>query len=229
MTPRKKVLGFETRRKIFKFIDMNPGLHLREISRRMNIPKTTLSHHIRYLEKNGLIEIKNKTNCEIYTKMNIGTREKELLSILRNKTICKIFLYLCFSRVFSRKELSKELEINSISLGYHLNKMVEMGIIERVTVKNGIVYPYSKSNFIMKCKPIKSEKFYRGKDYDYLNKIYKILIQYKDSLYYNALIDTYIEYLKDIKKDKQSEYTINSAFNYVIDFFESSFKPPFCA
>ena len=51
MISKKNILKLEIRRKIYDFVDKNPGLHVREISRRMDIPINTLIYHIKYLKK----------------------------------------------------------------------------------------------------------------------------------------------------------------------------------
>jgi len=51
MISNKNILEHDIRQKIYRFILENSGLHLREISRRMAIPKSTLRHHLKYLNK----------------------------------------------------------------------------------------------------------------------------------------------------------------------------------
>ena len=53
---RSEILNLENRRKIYNYIRDNPGLHLRELSRRLNIAYYNLDYHIRYL-KLSLIHI----------------------------------------------------------------------------------------------------------------------------------------------------------------------------
>ena len=53
-----EILKLETRREIYNFILEYPGLHLREISRRTNIPLGSLGYYIKSLKKYGLIETK---------------------------------------------------------------------------------------------------------------------------------------------------------------------------
>ena len=53
------ILELETRRKIYDFIQKFPGLHVREISRRLEIPFSTLQYHLRFLEKRELVKAKD--------------------------------------------------------------------------------------------------------------------------------------------------------------------------
>lgn len=60
-----KILKSETRKQIYNFILKYRGLRLREVSRKLKIPMSTLNYHLRYLEKYGLIVINSE---EIYER-----------------------------------------------------------------------------------------------------------------------------------------------------------------
>ena len=134
MMPRQKALELEIRRKIYEFIAEKPGLHLREISRSMKIPKTTLTYHINYLEKSNLINQKHSNGCNrLFINEKIGRKEQQLLNILRQKIPRRIFLYLLFSLSFSQLECSKELNVHPATISYHLDKMIEAGLLEKTS------------------------------------------------------------------------------------------------
>jgi len=102
-----------------------------------------------------------------------------------------------------------------------------MGFIEEAPVKNGIVYPYKIGLKVMHRKPIGSEKFYRRKNQEIIDATYRVLITHKHSLFNENIVDSYIDYLKEIdltKKDLRSiDYYINSVINSFLEFM----KPPF--
>lgn len=52
----EKVLLNDTRREIYNYILDNPGCHLRELSKNLNKPVSTLTWHLRILEKANLIK-----------------------------------------------------------------------------------------------------------------------------------------------------------------------------
>ena len=61
-----------------------PGLHFREISRILNIPKTTLDYHLRILEKKELIISEcNGRYVRYFVKNNVSEQDKKILGILR--------------------------------------------------------------------------------------------------------------------------------------------------
>lgn len=93
MIPKENILDLKIRRDLYDFIDKHPGLHLREISRRINIPRTTIRYHLKFLKKQELIKEKFEGRYKrIYITKKMGTEDKKILSLLRQRTPCRIFL-----------------------------------------------------------------------------------------------------------------------------------------
>jgi len=233
MIPKEKLIEIGKRKKIYNFIVKNPGLNKREISRRLSIPITTLTYHLKYLKKLDLINERiDGEYLRIFASNKIGKNDEKLLCLFRNKNSCKIFLYLLFSISFSQIELSKELELSSPTVSYHLKKMVKMGIIEEVPARNGLIIPFpnQKEDFVIHRKPVKSEKFYRRKNHHIFNALCRVLISNKQSLPDEDLIDSYLNYLENVGKTipVTKLKSIDDGINSAIDFFSDIFKLPFC-
>ena len=238
MLSKENILALEIRREIYHFICENPGLHIREISRRMDIPKSTLIHHIRYLKKQGIVKERLEGSAkQIFAAEKIGVKEKQILNLLRQKTPRRIFLYLIFSVTCSQIELSKELELHPTTVTYHLKKMMDIDIIEEAPVRNGYIYPYTGPKTKLRKierKPIGREVFYRRKSQEIINITYNILIKYKQSLEDKKIIDDYIVFLNNYEENRppksQIKYkSLDGAMKDVLDVVENLFKPPFCA
>jgi len=58
----REVLINDNRVKIYNAITDNPGIHMREISRKLQISFSTVRHHIRRLKKQEMIRIEMKGN-----------------------------------------------------------------------------------------------------------------------------------------------------------------------
>ena len=251
MLSKKNILDFETRREIYEFIQENPGLNIREISRRTEVPKTTLLHHLRFLEKQELVELKSKGRYRfIYAKYELGSQDREILELLRTKVPCRILLHLFFTISCSQIELSRELDLHPVLVSYHLKKMMEMGIIEKTTAENGIIYPYPGPNDkrIVCRKPQGREIFYRRKNQKIFDSVSRIMIAHKDSLADAQYIDEYFSYMQSlidmgvikemykskeirvVEKDgkKVSHFRLPSGEN-IYNAFMEIFRPPFCA
>jgi len=52
---KNEPLELDTRKRIYDLIDSTPGIHFREISRRLDIPMGVVEYHIHYLMKKDMI------------------------------------------------------------------------------------------------------------------------------------------------------------------------------
>jgi DNA-binding MarR family transcriptional regulator len=253
MITKKNILDLEARRKIYEFIEENPGLTVNEISKRMKIPFTTLRYHIRALEKQELIKIRKKGICKfIYTKYEIGAQDKEIIELLRKKIPCRILLYFFLSPVCSQTELSKELDSDPSTVFYHLKNLMKKGIIEEAPMENGITYPYPSPKVprFMNKTPRGREIFYRCKNQQMFMAIGRIMTAHKNSLADPQHIEEFLSFLKSLYSDWElnREYILKNAEKKVIekngkkvihfkkpseeefyDIFYEIFRPPFCA
>jgi len=235
MLSEKNVFKLKKRREIYDFIDKNPGLNTREISRKLNVPFTSLSYHLKYLKKLDLIIEKHEGKYKkIFISYKISAKDKKILGLLRNKNSCKILLYLFWMFSCSQIELSRELKIPPPTVSYYLKKMINLEIIEENPVVNGRIYPLPNSDRYIEHKPVRSEKFYRRKNQEVADSVYKLLIAYKSSFdkenITDILINLWTNYKAEpnpvtIKKYRKLDDQIDS----VADFLNSFFRPPFCA
>ena len=185
MILKENILKLEIRRKIYNFILKNPGLHLRELSRKTKMPKTTLRHHPNFLEKYGLIITKaDHRYTRYYVIQKVGKQDKEILNLLRQETPRRIFMLLLtpgpghifkdeeikkkafskfgpFLKMYSKKELVEltrywhgpyakffHLRKHQTTINFHLNKFLEIGLIEKVKVGREIKYKFKDEDMI---------------------------------------------------------------------------------
>jgi len=235
MISRENILKLEKRKVIYNYVQNNQGMHIREISRRTNIPRATVRHHIKYLLKQDLIIEKNDGGYNrVYATKEIGTKEKELLNLLRQEIPCKIFLHLLFSFTCSQIELSRELELTPTRITYHLKKMIDFGIIEKAPVKNGKIYPLQNSKKMIKHEPVGREIFYRRKNQEIINIAYKLIITNKNNLPNTKFVDAYLDFLDELKNNQSSEKSIelntfDKAVDSIANLFYNFFPNPICA
>jgi len=184
------------RRNIYQYILLHPGLHEREISRKIKIPYTTLRYHLNYLEKKGLILVQHyKKYVRYYPSDYMGREEKEIISCFRRKTSFKIVLFLSVYQIGSRYEISKNLEKSPATISYHLKKLIDAGIIEIAPYEKNLFYiRRNKRTVIHNKKP--KEKYYRFTDPEY---IYDKIITYNDSELGEEIISFILEMVDNYK------------------------------
>jgi DNA-binding transcriptional ArsR family regulator len=222
------ILELEARRSIYNFILNFPGLHIREISRRLKVPFTTLQYHLRYLEKRELVRAREDGKyTRYYITSRFGRKEKDILNLLHKKTPVQIIFYLLTMIVCSQVELSKSLDKHPTTIEFHLKKMEKMGIISQVKSEFGVI----KLDF----KPYEVEHFQEGNEIIYRLEdpylIYDLLITYNKSLFndeiYRQMVD-YIDYMVSTGVPNKMA-SPRDAIDAVFNFFWDMFPPPFTA
>jgi len=193
MISRKNIFNLKKKKEIYEFITENPGVYLREISRRLNIPRTTLIHHLKYLKKNELILSKFVGRYKRYWAVNkIGQKDKELLFLFRQETPRNIIISITEYGIRSQIDLSEDLNKHPTTIAFHLKKLKEMDIIEQAIVKNGMIQRIDKEHW-MKRSPRGTEIFYRLKSKELKLRIINLMIAHYKRLPEDPLIKHFIE------------------------------------
>jgi len=151
----EKIFEVKTRKEIYNYLIKNPGLHFRELVRSLNMPGSTLSYHLKYLEKRGFL-LKEYENgySRYYVSEKIGKNDKKLFNILRETVPRNIILFLYLSNKTSQTDMIKfaqkwkkhpskigyYLNKHHTTLGFHLKKLIEEDIIESYDVGNETRY-----------------------------------------------------------------------------------------
>jgi len=222
------ILELEARRGIYEFIHKSPGLHIREISRRLSVPFTTLQYHLRYLEKRELVKVKTDGKYSRYfVSSEFGRKEKDIVNLLHKKTPSMIIFYLLTFVVSSQAELSKSLDKHPTTIEFHLKKMEKNGIIRQVKSEYGVI----KFDF----KPYELEHIQEGNEIIYsLEDPYRIidlLITYKKNLLEDLEFREMFEYIDYMVStgvpDKMT--SPRKAIDAVEDLFWKIFPPFFRA
>ncbi len=169
-------LELETRRKVYDLVSRNPGLHLSKIAELLKMRISLDEYHLLYLEKNGVIlSSKEAGYSRYYIKGKIGTADKKILSILRQKIPLKIVLFLLKNDCSQHRYMIKNFDIAPSTLSYHLKKLVKIGIISQTS-------------------------FGDDKGYSIINReeLIRILMQYKPY----SVIDGFADIWSDLKVDE---------------------------
>jgi predicted transcriptional regulator len=151
MTKEDPELELLNRRKIYQTIDSFPGIHFRELFRKLDISMGSLEYHINILEKNGLIYQKKEGGFTRYfVKGKLGAEDKELASILQNDRARKMLFTLVLNPGLTHKMLTERLAWPKSTTSFYLKKLLKKQIVEeRERTKIGLS---------SKLKPEKSNK-----------------------------------------------------------------------
>ena len=223
------ILEFKRRREIYEFISQNSGLHMRDISRKLNVPFTSLKYHLNNLEKKGFIISRDDGKYSRYfISLEIGEKEKRILNCLRKRTTLHIILWFFIAVQCSQKDISRFLEKHPTTISFHLRKMIQAGIIEQVSIDKGVIHNEIPPITINRPQ-VSSEKIYVLQD---PWMIYDLLIKNKENLGDKEVVTGIIEYVEFIisegipKQIQNREDTKESIVNTFYGFF---FPPSFCS
>lgn len=122
----------QIRRRICDVITKNPGIYLSRLAEELNMRVSLAEYHLMQLEKQDIITAVKEGGYRRYYMANsdIGTQEKRIVPLLRQKIPLKIVLLLLQKSPLQHKELQEELEVAPSTLSYHLNKLLTDGILD---------------------------------------------------------------------------------------------------
>ena len=162
-------MALSPRDRIYSTIGKNPGLHFREIQRRVEIATGALQYHLDYLKKKHLIyEEKEGKFSRFYAHQEQKINEK-LMNLLRQDQVRQIVLFLLTKRKASIKTIVKEMNISTSTTKFHLQKLLDAEVVLE-KIQNG-------------------KTFYSLKERE---PIMEILIVYKKS-FMDSLVDSFVE------------------------------------
>lgn len=139
--PEANPLDFEARRRLYDFIQANPGLHAREIQRLLGIPMTTLTYHLRALERKGLVVAKEeKYYRRFYPVQGISPEDKPIVSALRHRRMRDIILYVLMNEGATYRELLETFHLPTSTLYLYLKELTGRGVLDRRAGVRGGLY-----------------------------------------------------------------------------------------
>ncbi len=135
-------IALGTRKKIFGLVEANPGLHFREIQRRLGIATGALQYHLDYLMKHHYLKTQRQGKFLRYYNARVpelGARQP-LMNALRQDSLRKILLFLVSKRHATTPRIAAAVGLSTSTVSWHLKKLLENGLVSRKTLKGASVY-----------------------------------------------------------------------------------------
>ena len=162
---KDEILENERRRKIYAVIEANPGIHLRELQRVLNIPLATLEYHLSYMARKKIVHGETVRHHKRYYTKPFNPEDKKVLSALRQKRMREIVLMILANKKVKYQFLLDYFKLPRSTLSLYLKYLVDNSILAR--------------------DKIGYENLYTVQDED---KVAKVLIAYKSS-FLDTLVD----------------------------------------
>jgi len=140
------VLAVKTRRDLYQFVRQNPGFHLREIARSLNLSITLADYHLRFLEKHDLASATMDGEYKRYyprsmpgdqdSRPALSDQQKAVLAYLRQPVPLKVLAFLMERDFATHKEILEHVPVSPSTLSHHLKKMQFAGILARAEARD---------------------------------------------------------------------------------------------
>lgn len=180
---KEEILENQRRQKIYATIKKNPGLHIRELQRVLDIPLASLQYHLNYMARRNIIVEEKAEHYTRYYCTPLDPEDKKILSILRQKRIREIVLIILVSKKAKYRFIVEELKMPTSTISFYLKTLMNNDIVSRTKVGYENVY------------------FVKNED-----RIAKILIAFQSSLL-DTLVDkwaaTWLENHFKIEKEEK--------------------------
>lgn len=132
------LLGLETRRRIVGLIREYPGLHVREVARRLDTSVALVEYHLPFLLEGGLLlEERDDRYQRLFPSPGakgggLGEAERRVLGLLRERLPLRITLHLLEAgRPERHRDVAEALGLGKSKLSFHLRKLEAAGIAEK--------------------------------------------------------------------------------------------------
>jgi predicted transcriptional regulator len=143
-------LNQSTRLEVYNFVKANPGVHFRGICSGLGISIGVAQYHLGVLTKTGLISFfQDERYKRYFNSKSFGTKEIQVISVLRHKTAGKILRILSEKRSIAHSDLASKLEISSQALSWQMRRLRKMDIVDSVTESMKVNYSINEENAMM--------------------------------------------------------------------------------
>ncbi len=141
MNQMDEALNLENRRHIYEFIAANPGTHVREMERGLDMQPGLLSYHLDYLEKRKLVRSEDDGHRKMYFLMDrFIEKDRRTVGALRQESPRKILIHLLVKGPTSFQALQAEMGVAKSTLSYHLKRLRGIKVIDVTKIEKEMVY-----------------------------------------------------------------------------------------
>ena len=125
------VLDNDIRIKAYNEILQNPGIHIKELKRRMGIHTWTLILQLTSLERHKMIRVtKNKCYSSYFPLTEYQVKPTK--DTITNHNMRKIFEFVKSAQGATRKEISERIGSNQVTVHCQLKKLLEANLVLKI-------------------------------------------------------------------------------------------------
>ena len=118
----------DTRARIHRHIESNPGVHFRELTRALDLATGQVQYHLSRLDRVHSESVNGRTH---YYTSSFDPWERRAIAFLRRETARDILVTLIQRETARPGEVAGHLDIARSTLEHHLSGLVEYDIVEK--------------------------------------------------------------------------------------------------
>jgi len=133
--------GLTRRGIIYEYIRGHPGAHVRALAKDLRLATGDLQYHLLWLERHGFVKtMKSGFYRFVYPTMVFKEEEELLLAVLSQEAPREILLTLLHEEGMTQGELAKALGHSQPTISWHMDRLVQRGVVTRRRERGGVVY-----------------------------------------------------------------------------------------
>ncbi|MFB6169881.1 MAG: winged helix-turn-helix transcriptional regulator [Haloarculaceae archaeon] len=153
-------LDLDSRREIYQEIADAPGVHFRELLRRLDYAKGTVQYHLRWLVDRDLVEAETDGEyTRYYPAHELAPEDKETLSVLRRSYSRELLAHLVAAGPLTTTELAARVDRSQSTVSWHLSRLHEVGFVEKHRDGRRVEYALTDRDRLLKLYTTYSESF----------------------------------------------------------------------
>lgn len=122
-----------TAERILRFVQLNPGCHLRKIKENISVSMGTAQYHLEKLERMGRVVSARHGLYKHYFPVGIfHENEKEILKVLGQETSREILLFIIEEQAPTQTEIVNRVGISAASVSWYVKRLIEFRLIDEI-------------------------------------------------------------------------------------------------
>jgi predicted transcriptional regulator len=137
----EEALELENRRRIYRLVEKFPGIHLRDIQKRLDLSMGVLEYHLNYMEKEQLLSAESDGYRRSYfVRSGVQHGDKATLTLLRQEAPRRIIILILLKGRMTFREILDETKTSKSTLSFHMKKLTESGLVASEKVGRELAY-----------------------------------------------------------------------------------------
>lgn len=147
---KEEILENERRSKIYTTIKKNPGLHIRQLQRILDIPLSSLQYHLNYMARRHVVLEEKSEHFTRYYSKPLEAEDKKVLSVLRQKRMREIVVIILVSKKAKYQVIVQTLNLPASTVSFYLKQLMDENIIDRTKIGYENIYTLKDEDRVAK-------------------------------------------------------------------------------